>query len=84
MGKASREKVPGCKLHINSIVRVIILDLLGRTSIGAFIPAQKHSEAGSGSRGPTVWGKPPLESPAYLHCGHGWMVVLLAARRIHK
>ena len=31
---------------------MIILDLLGRTSAGALLPAQQHSDAGSGRRGP--------------------------------
>lgn len=52
MGKMNRKNnMPGYKLHISSTVKIVILDLLGRTSAGE-VPAQQHSDTGSSRRGP--------------------------------
>lgn len=78
-GKQGKQRVRLQTSHRLHRFRLIILDLLGRTSVGASLPAQQQSDARSGRRE-----MPPLGSPAYLRCGCGWMVGLLgAAGRIH-
>lgn len=52
--------MPGCKLHISSTVRIIILDLLGRTSVEALLPARRCQEQQERT---TVGEKPPVEKP---------------------
>lgn len=43
--------MPDCELRISSSVRLIILNVLGRTSVGALLPAQQQGDARSSRRG---------------------------------